>query len=207
MQGRMRSAVPPDVLDLSLNEVETLAAKAARGAGLPWGVAEDAGRSAAWLAQHVGAWAESLVALLDAPPPDAESPLLLAGPLADGAVACVGPVAAPVWVVPLVLLGAGRCNPVALRLGAAELRCNPGETVTASLPAGRLATLPAGKVVVQRAAGRLMPFQNEMPARFHRSAVGAAVLARLEALAARTCVPASEVSRLRGAGAGLLDDE
>jgi len=35
------SAVP---VDLSLNEVETLAAKAARGAGLSWGGAEEIGR-------------------------------------------------------------------------------------------------------------------------------------------------------------------
>ncbi|WP_435258473.1 DUF3726 domain-containing protein [Thioclava sp. FR2] len=34
---------------LSRNETEALAAKAARGAGLPWGVAEEAGFAAGWL--------------------------------------------------------------------------------------------------------------------------------------------------------------
>ena len=33
----------------SQNEIQTLAAKAARGIGLPWGVAEEAGRAARWL--------------------------------------------------------------------------------------------------------------------------------------------------------------
>lgn len=108
----MRSAVPPDLRDLSLNEVETLAAKAARGAGLPWGVAEDVGRSAVWLASRVGDWAGSLLTLLEAPPADAQSPLLLAGPLADGAVATAEHVAAPLWLLPLLLVGPGRCNPV-----------------------------------------------------------------------------------------------
>ena len=33
----------------SLNEIQTLATKAARGAGLPWGLADEAGRAARWL--------------------------------------------------------------------------------------------------------------------------------------------------------------
>lgn len=33
----------------SLNEIQALATKAARGAGLPWGVADEAGRAARWL--------------------------------------------------------------------------------------------------------------------------------------------------------------
>ncbi|MGI9306154.1 MAG: DUF3726 domain-containing protein [Gammaproteobacteria bacterium] len=36
----------------SLNECQSAAAKAARGGGLDWGLAEDAGRAAAWLAAH-----------------------------------------------------------------------------------------------------------------------------------------------------------
>ncbi len=36
--------------DLSLNEVETLAAKAARGSGLSWGLADDVAKAARRLA-------------------------------------------------------------------------------------------------------------------------------------------------------------
>ena len=203
----MRSAVPPDLRDLSLNEVETLAAKAARGAGLPWGVAEDVGRSAVWLASRVGDWAGSLLTLLEAPPADAQSPLLLAGPLADGAVATAEHVAAPLWLLPLLLVGPGRCNPVVLRLGDVEIRCNPGEEPGATLPAEALTALAAAPVALRLAEARLAPLPHALPARWRRSAVPVATLARLEALAARTYVPASDQSRLRGAGAGLLDDE
>ena len=35
---------------LSLNETEALARKAARGAGLPWGLAEETGKAVRWLA-------------------------------------------------------------------------------------------------------------------------------------------------------------
>ena len=204
---RTRLAVPPDLYDLSLNEVETLALKAARGAGLPWGVAEDAGRSAVWLARHAGTWAGSLLALLEATPTDAQSPLLLAGPLADGAVATADRVAAPMWLLPPLLVGSGRCNPVILRFGDVEIRCNPGEDPGATLPAEALAALAAAPVAVRWAETRLAPLPHALPARFRRSAVAVATLARLEALAARTYVAASDQSRLRGAGAGLLDDE
>ena len=175
-------AVPPDapvdMIDLSLNEVETMALKAARGAGLPWGIAEDVGRSAAWLARHAGGWAEFLLGLLEAPPPAAQSPLLLAGPLADGAVATAERVVAPLWVLPVLLLGPGRCNPVALRLGDAEIRCNPGEDAGATLPAASLAALPPAPVAVRLSEARLPTLPHGLPARFRRSVVGGAVWRR-----------------------------
>lgn len=37
---------------LSLNEVQVTAKKAARGAGYPWGIAEEAGQAARWLCSH-----------------------------------------------------------------------------------------------------------------------------------------------------------
>ncbi|MXW92328.1 MAG: DUF3726 domain-containing protein [Rhodospirillaceae bacterium] len=39
----------PEPLPCSLNEIQSQATKAARGAGLPWGVADEAGRAARWL--------------------------------------------------------------------------------------------------------------------------------------------------------------
>ena len=39
----------PEPVLCSLNEIQTQATKAARGAGLPWGVADEAGRAARWL--------------------------------------------------------------------------------------------------------------------------------------------------------------
>jgi hypothetical protein len=201
------AAPPEDGIELSLNEVETLALKAARGAGLPWGVAEDVGRSAAWLARCVGTWAESLLMLLENPPAAARSPLLLAGALADGAVATAELVVAPLWVLPPLLLGPGRCNPVALRLGMEEIRCNPGEAPGATCSAAGLAALPPSLVAVRLHPQRLPPLPNAMPQHLRRSIVTRGALARLEALAALTYVPASEASRRRGAGAGLLDDD
>ncbi|MGI9421814.1 MAG: DUF3726 domain-containing protein, partial [Hyphomicrobiaceae bacterium] len=36
----------------SLNEIEVMCKRAARGAGLPWGLAEEAGKAARWLSSH-----------------------------------------------------------------------------------------------------------------------------------------------------------
>ena len=48
----------------SLNEIEALAKKAARGSGCSWGVAEDAGRAVRWLEARGLPGAEALGTLL-----------------------------------------------------------------------------------------------------------------------------------------------
>lgn len=55
----------PERLFCSLNEIQTQATKAARGAGLPWGVAEEAGRAARWLEVRGLAGLSSLDGALD----------------------------------------------------------------------------------------------------------------------------------------------
>lgn len=52
------------MIDLSLNEVETVAAKAARGAGLSWGGAEEIGKAARAMARAGMAWDEALLAAI-----------------------------------------------------------------------------------------------------------------------------------------------
>ena len=194
----------PDALDLSLNEVETLALKAARGAGLPWGLAEDAGRAAVWMTRHAGAWTQGLLAVLDAT--GETSPLLLGGWLADGVgeAGSAGPAMAPVWALP-GLLATGRS--VMIRLDATEVVGNPEEAPTASVPIEDLVALRWAVLSVSFPSGKVRPLAHALPLRFQRSRVALADWRLLDALAQRTYVPASDRSRLTGAGAGLLDDE
>ncbi len=49
---------------VTLAEIDATARKAARGCGCPWGLAEEAGKSARWLASHGLPGAETLAALL-----------------------------------------------------------------------------------------------------------------------------------------------
>ncbi len=199
-------ASPPDPIDLSLNEVEGMALKAARGSGLPWGVAEDVGRAAAWMAGHAGEWAEPLLGLLEAPPARDENPLLLAGLLADGMAGArsrtAERVVAPAWVVPGVLLASGMRR-FTLRLGTAEIRSG----ATATCPATALADLPPGPVVLRFPATDPPGLPFPIVARFRRSVIGMDQWRRLDALAQRTYVPASDDSRRRGAGGARLDDD
>jgi hypothetical protein len=199
--------LPPNALDLSLNEVETLALKAARGAGLPWGLAEDAGRAAVWMARHVGAWATALLAVLEAPLE--KSPLLLGGMLADYATAGgtrnAGRVIAPLWALPnLTVID----RPAVICLDALEIACNPGRTPTATASADALAALPEAVLRVAYSRSAPLPdLPHALAVQFHRSSVAMADWRHLDALVQRTYVPASERSRLTGAGAGVLDDE
>ena len=47
--GPPLSVAPGKTLHLSRNEIESLCTKAARGAGMAWGLAEEAGYAAGWL--------------------------------------------------------------------------------------------------------------------------------------------------------------
>ncbi len=123
------------LVDLSLNEVETLAAKAARGAGLSWGGAEEIGRASRVLARAGGDW-PALVLALDGP-------------------------------------------------GYAE-------------PGAEASALMRVEAVLERVSGS---------GTLTRAATPVETAAALEALAARTYVPASTRSRVSGAGAGLTDND
>jgi hypothetical protein len=50
----------------SLNEIEALAGKAARGAGYDWGLAEEAGQSVRWLEARDFRGADALMAAINA---------------------------------------------------------------------------------------------------------------------------------------------
>lgn len=205
------------MIEASLNEVEGLAAKAARGAGLSWGLAEEAGKAARWLAGVGFAWAPSLAALLDEHaalrPPMPLPPLLradgdglidplIAGSFLDdlarsGNAVALETVAHPVWLVPF----AARGGCVVTWDGLVVTPHATGWTLAGDR--SRLAAPRAERVTWRRA-----------PATEHADATAAArsiIEERdwqaLATHAARTYVPASEISRRRGAGAGLVDND
>ncbi len=197
--------MPPD---LSLNEVEGLAQKAARGAGLAWGLADDAGRSARWLAAHGVDWASSLLALLDTSPPPSSCPLLHGCLLADSAAAhaqfTFAHIVAPVWLLPPLFLAAAQHGQAfALHIGGIDVGGMP-PLAAAPLPA--LAALESAQVEARiGGAAPLLPFA--FPLAQGRPRIAAALAARLNDYAARTYVPASAQSRARGAGSATRDDD
>ena len=211
----------------SLAEMETLSRKAARGAGFDWGLAEEAGKAARWLAS-IGLPGPALLCRLlmgnDGKPFEALCPTAMVEPwhalsgelcpLIAGAALVdraeqlgtshgvrLGKISLPVLTLPFVARAAVRL----------------GYELEASWPGVRVVFRPDGIVIdaegdalsaeaandltvraAEPAAGRVVAPSNES------RAVDAISWAALTRLAHRTLVPASEASR---AGAGGRDSD
>jgi hypothetical protein len=214
----------------SLNELESEARKAIRGAGLPWGLAEEGGKAVRWLAAH---GVDPLPALADVlerhdrgeriasacritengrRTADAPlCPITLGATLCDGAdqlaatAFIAGPVARPLLLAPFVAAAArilGR--PLQLAADGRKIMLDQRGD-----PSGELSMLDAPDAVELRCATiadrAAMPPVNV--ASTHGIETHAPSWARLTSYVQRTYVPASERSRREGAGAGLIDND
>jgi len=196
------------MIDFSLGEAETLAARVARGAGFSWGLAEDIGRGARALAMRGEPWAEALLALtrlvdgFEPPSPDRAArwrrgetdipsaaplcPVRTAALLIDGGIGLEGEplrlarVGLPIWLRGLLQAAKSTTRYVV----------DYGEALS-----------PVADVTIARATTRA----EAPPAR--RAPIKPDLLAELTSIAGRIYVPESELSRARGAGGGSVDAE
>ncbi|CDX46671.1 conserved hypothetical protein [Mesorhizobium sp. ORS 3359] len=192
------------MIDLSLNEVETLSAKAARGAGFSWGLAEDIGRASRRIAVEDDNWSQAMLSLAEQaqsfePPSPSRAARWRNGEadVATGRPLCPIRTAAllldeplPANAMPLTILDVGLPIWLDAMLRRSQMRL-----------AGPVGPATSVDVVVERRA------EIEQPATSRRGAIEERTLATLNSFAARTYVPESERSRLRGAGGGRVDDE
>lgn len=196
----------------SLNEIRAMAIKAARGAGLSWGLAEEAGHATRWLMAHGAPGVDLLAGVLDRhdgaalPMPEWEGgswrvaadlhcPLLLGVCLADDRAATrlpltCGPVAAPVFLAPFLA-------PLGCRMVGPGLEC-------AVSPVGLAFGNSPDAVATLTLSDGCPDFTC---ATHHARDVSGAAWDRLAALAHRTYAPATEASRQAGAGAGQSDND
>ncbi len=206
---------------LSLSETGALATKAARGAGYSWGISQEAGFAAKWLTAKGCCGLTHLAALLsavDGTGPSAHAPhldgLRLTGTehgtcgltlgclisdmpqlvLCDNSTDLQGiiePIFLAAYLAQVVPMGKAMAldfSKNSLRIGASSLEL-PRSLRPSSKPADvELQIIP--QLTVED--GPLCPER--------RLTVDPVILGRLEALAARTYVPESDVSRARGAG-------
>lgn len=167
---------------VSLNEVEVMVRKAARGLGVPVGLAEDCGRQAAWLAgagldplPSVSHAFEGLASGRAAPSPALGAPVLsavLVGPSAVDRVVA-GPAGAPplrlgVVDAPLLVVASAACAAADLGL-ALEVGAGGPEPVA-------WARIDGGNVVVRAAPGTDAATCRDFPVRVGRPRGGAPVL-------------------------------
>lgn len=207
---------------VSLNEVESLTLKACRGAGMSWGMAEEAAQAARWLASRGYAWERSLVALLArrgeiSPPrvsahdmrPAAEGtalcPIHAGAAMADllraGESLTLRNALEPMWLAPFAHRRAGQIHTATLTWGDGEMEA--GAAAALLLSADRLDWIR----VELSAAHSLAAVADPAGGRSSGTPIDPSAWAALEAWAARTYVAASLQSRLAGAGAGLSDND
>ncbi|NIP75284.1 MAG: DUF3726 domain-containing protein [Xanthomonadales bacterium] len=185
----------------SLVEAQTLAVKAARGAGYSWGLAEEAGYALRWLAARGLPGPAALAGLLEGgcaqSGPCPQCPLARGAAIADlGEVPdTLVAVRYPVLLAPFAARLAGG---VRLQWSGAEITVmDNGVHSTGDLlsPEAKVAFGPAG--ASGASAGRMARIPDA-------DAPSIEILLRF---AARIYAPASEASRLSGAGAGTTDND
>lgn len=214
--------------ELSIGELDSLVLKAYRGAGFSWGLAQEAGRAAAWLAVRglpaAGCFAE-LLSVTDGKeaaslmPESVDGRLIKAVnplcPVMTGAALSdfgwssgtleLGVVVSPLIMLPFVAACAQAAG-VALevRVDDAAYRLSPdGQLLPENTVPCRTA---CASVVIFELAPNGNTDSSMLLANSRRATAPPAVMQLLETFAHRTYVPASEESR-SGAGAGLTDND
>ncbi|RUS60783.1 DUF3726 domain-containing protein [Pseudorhodobacter sp. E13] len=216
---------------MSQNEVAALCLKAARGAGMTWGMAEEAGFAASWLtargldgprlllahltAAQGRAWADLCPAVAPgawaAPKGKSLCPIALGATLSDHAALATGLGAAPIKVGPVD-------QPLLVLPFLGSIAGASAGTVTMAWDGGTIEVDPAGRLTPDA----LAPLDGKTGVTLHLSlrhgqgaragqrepapAIAAQTIAGLNAFALRTTVPASDASRA-GAGASSSDND
>lgn len=216
-------------MTLSLNEIEAQAKRAARGAGLSWGMAEEAGRAARWLASHDlpgSAHLADVLAMNDGLPQSDVAPVSLEGdwhaaagalcPLAAGSAlndcadrlgrgepVTMTDISCPLLVLPFAAWAAIHLG-APVQIGWESLQIvTDGSGIRITDPENRINAARAATLTC-RMAGQ--PLEAATLPRL-RGEVPAAVWDRLDTFAQRTFAPATEASRLLGAGTGGSDND
>lgn len=220
-------------MTLSFNELESLARKAARGAGMTWGLAEEAGWAARWLCERGLPGAESLAGLLsvrgdlghDAVRP--QRPEAVGGdwraeagalcPIAAGTALCdfaggsgasprirTGRMTRPALLLPFAAWTA-EAAAAAIEVSWSGMRVElcAGEARLEAPDPAALTVDWTAAVIVGSAAKACIAATD--PAL--RADVSREAQEILERFAHRTYAPATQQSREAGAGAGLSDND
>ncbi len=210
-------------MNVSLNEVEATAKKAARGAGYPWGLAEEAGKATRWLCARNIDGCAALAALLSridregasGGPPDANSevwisvgatlcPLATGAALSDHADEITGrglrleEVAVPILLAPFAALVAQQIKQTV------RIATESAEVSTDGVEISQRGNLPDPAKSLSVKIGGTLGEYNPPCSRGHPEPQA---WRQLNEFAHRTYAPATEESRRLGAGAGLSDND
>lgn len=211
-------------MSYSLGEIEALCRKAAKGAGYGWGMAEEAGRAARWLEAQGLPGADCLLTCLEDDQADRAAPLIVGQdwhspaqslcPIVTGA--CLSDHAAqiashaiqldtlrhPLLLAPFVASAAALQN-ITLHLTWSDVRLViSGNSHRIEGSQTNLHAAIAQGVTCGPGTSDATPVSLRS-----RADLAPDTYQRLCALAQRTYAPATEASRIAGAGSGLSDND
>ncbi len=206
-------------MSFSLNEVEATAKRATRGAGYEWGLAEDAAKATRWLCAHDFDGVALLAGLLDQADRGVHAPAAIDGdwvgegalcPLRAGCMLSdcahllktqpivMQRVSVPALLVPFAAQAALQLKQVVSVECNERTICTDGQVVTGT---------PDWPTMAQSVIISLVGEQLTSSTRQTRATPSLADWDTLNRLAHKTYAPATEESRLLGAGAGLSDND
>lgn len=210
-------------MSFSLNEVEATAKKAVRGAGYPWGLAEEAAKATRWLCARDVDGCAALARVLTrfdgtdafSIPIDTEEAIWKAQtgmlcPIATGAALSdraavmgldgvrIGDVAEPIMLAPFAALCAQQLETIVTVAWTDAVASTDGD---------QLGVEGSPKASAKHVAVRTGGVVNRPNRRTTRAIPAAKAWDTLNRFAHRTYAPATEESRLKGAGAGLSDND
>ncbi len=207
-------------VNLSLNEAQALAKKAAKGAGINWGAAHETGRAVRWLLEQGIDPFPGLLATLDSHLgwPEAElAPEGLEGELSGrhGILSgiMVGLSLADFGIEDQSIIQMRGVVGAELIAGFIALSLDSGH---ACLMTDGVCSMKFSRIACQRDRPQSWRTEisisaSELPSgngdRFERAQILHYHFERLEAFAHRTYAPATEASRLAGAGSALSDND
>jgi len=188
----------------SLGETKALAVKAAKGAKMPWGMAEEAGFAVHWLQSHGSPGVAALAAYLDwrdrSDSPHDLCPIAFGTELMDasrGVPERLGLIRQPLLLAPFI----ATCTPSGMKLCLGETAIVVSETGLVTDADRSALLIPEAECTAQRTAARVGDTKTRVPGS------EADAMAQLGRFAARTYAPATDASRISGAGAGLSDND
>ena len=197
----------------SLSEIQAMCTKAARGAGCPWGLAEEAGMNARILEAHGLPGTEALVNLLNTPRACSrqaadqsvacglKEAATLSDQLAEGAQTIGATAGALLMVAPLIddAQAPGRVWRIAWPEGQAICTAE-GVALIGAWPQA-----VSSSVEVTPLAQKRMDEKSRWSHSSESREIDGGVWSSLEGLAAQTYVPETEASRAAGAGPSSAD--
>jgi hypothetical protein len=189
----------------SLGEAKALAIKAARGGGMPWGMAEEAGFAVRWLQSHGAPGVAALAAYLDwrdglAKVDHDLCPISLGTAFMDagrGVPAHLGRVRQPLLLAPFI----AACRPSGIRMQWQGVSLTLSEAGLVTDASRAQALTSEADCTTERTVAQVAHTATRVPEK------EATAMAELNHFAARTYAPATEASRLSGAGAGTSDND